>query len=77
MDKDKRNKIIAAVLAGTLIIVTGVSIGINKNEHKEYEYNKDMKNSSVYTDVDYYGCPNSKRIKKLNINKTYKRKEDI
>lgn len=56
-------KIINVVIAAILLVAVAIlSIGCasESNEQPETEYE---------VTTDYYGCPNSKRVKKLNLKK--------
>lgn len=49
-----------------IMAIAGVSIYSGQAEqNNDYNYNN-------YDTADYYGCPNSKRIKKLNLKKSDK-----
>lgn len=74
----------AAAGVGVLGAFSAKVDDVKRIDRDEYEYrNSDSKKAeaedpyedpyeSPYDDADYYGCPNSKRVKKLNLAKKKK-----
>lgn len=59
-----KKKIIALVLALMAAVSVLVLGGCRKDTEEPFSF------TESYDDVEYYGCPNSKRVKKLNLRKT-------
>ena len=65
-----KKRVIAIILALVATLGLGVLVGCGVKNNEELNY----PSGGGYEDyVEYYGCPNSKRVKKLNIFKSRKR----
>lgn len=65
-----KKRFLCGLLVAVLAIFACACKGKDKEETTEDGNSvSDFFGNEHYTDVDYYGCPNSKRIKKLNLKK--------
>lgn len=61
-----KKKIIGVILLSVIALLACACNGKDKNNS---DVGNLMYDDTDFTDVDYYGCPTSKRIKKLNLKK--------